>query len=467
MSRFFLLFLSSALLIAGAFAQEATPLISPSPSNEPEISLDELLRLALENNPQLPAARQSQEAARLRYKSLRARPNPTLELIPGIGPRVAADEEIILAQPLDIFGKRRARASVAQAELRHAQAETTLAERALIVTLKNAAAELFAAQEAESLGTFQAEIAAQFRDAAARRAELGDVPPVQAQRAELELLRVQNDLAKARAERLSRRATLNQLVGQAPETPLRVALPMAAAFTDSLRLPLDLKQANAAFLAPLPAPPPAAGGQVGSDFAAQRAPLVVSTLSNRPDILGAQATLQARRATVESLRRERKPDIELQARRSSFFGRQGSYALRAVVTIPLFDFGSSRHAQRAAQAESKAEEARLALLKGQAAAQIERALVNLQAQRQAIERFRSGIVPLTVELLRKTQIGYNAGASTYLEVLDAQRTLRQVQSEYLQALIGVRGAENELESALGTAPPAAFTNALNQAGGAQ
>ena len=250
MSRLVLLFLSSALLTIGVLAQETTPVLS-APANEPELSLDQLLRRALENNPQLPAAQQSQEAARLRYKALRARPNPTLEMIPGLGPRAAADEEIILAQPLDIFGKRRARAAVAQAELRYAESETTLVERALVVALKNAAADLFAAQEAESLGTLQVEIATQFRDAAARRAELGDVPLVQVQRADLELMRVQNDLAQARAERLSRRAALNQLIGQAPETPLRVALPISASFTNSLRLPINIKQSDTAFLAPL------------------------------------------------------------------------------------------------------------------------------------------------------------------------------------------------------------------------
>ncbi len=64
------------------------------------------------------------------------------------------------------------------------------------------------------------------------------------------------------------------------------------------------------------------------------------------------------------------------------------------------------------------------------------------------------IVPQTLDLLRKTQIGYAAGASTYLEVLDAQRTLRQVQTEYLQALVGTRTQEAVLESALGATPPA-------------
>lgn len=466
MSRFFFIVVGGALLfspLSGAVrAQDITPSAPvPTPVTEPEISLDDLVRRALGNNPQLPAARQTQEAARLRAEALRARSNPTLQLIPGIGNREARDEEVILAQPLDVFGKRRARAGVAQAELRRAQAETTLAERALVVAVKNAAAELFAAQEAESLGRTQVEIAGQFRAAAARKAELGDVPQVQVQRAELELLRAQNDLSIAHAERLGRRAALNQLIGQAPETPLRVALPIATSFTDLLRLPISVSRPNAAPDSSLLAPSaPASGGQIGGDFISQRAPLLVGALANRPDIQGAQATLEGRRATIQSLRRERKPDIELQARRSSFFGREGSYALRAVVTIPVFDFGSLRAQRRAAEAEVKAQESQITLLKGQAATQVEQALVKLDQQRQTIERFRLGIVPLTVELLRKTQIGYQAGASTYLEVLEAQRTLRQVQTEYLQALVGVRAGETALESALGAVPPTAFMGTL-------
>lgn len=84
----------------------------------------------------------------------------------------------------------------------------------------------------------------------------------------------------------------------------------------------------------------------------------------------------------------------------------------------------------------------------------------MQQQRATVERYRSGIVPLTLDLLRKTQIGYASGASTYLGVLEAQRTLRGVQSEYMQALVGVRVNEAALESALGATLPASLTGTL-------
>lgn len=468
-----------------------------TPATEPELTIEVLVRLALAYNPQLPIARETQEAARQRLSALRAFPNPALETTPGlVGRTEARDEYVIIGQPLDIFGKRRAQAAVAAAELRRTQAETTLAERTLTINVKNAAVDLFAAQEAESLSGVQVEVAQLFREAARRRAALGDVPPIQVQRADLELLRTQNELTNAQAERLSRRTALNQLIGQAPETPLRVALPGVTGLTDLLHMqPGPLGQsggrgaipptlgaggtaagATPPFFAtgPVSAPGstganvgvPASGqvlGQsapVGGALVGLRSQLLPNALTNRPDVVSAQATLATRQAQVEVLRRERLPNFELQARRSAFFGRPGSYALRAVITLPIFDFGSLKGERRAAAAEVRAQAATLTLLRSQVATQVEQALLRLDQQRHTVELYRNGIIPNAVDLLRKTQVGYGAGASTYLEVLEAQRTLRQVQAEYLQALVGTRANETALESALGAAPPAVFLGAV-------
>ena len=187
-------------------AQEVAPVppIATLVSTEPEITLEELLRLAIANNPQLPIARQNLEAARQRVGANRVLDSPVLQVVPRIlGNREAADEEILLSQSLDVFGQRRARRVVLEAEARRAQSQVSSAERSLVVSVKNAATELFASQEAESLGNVQVEVARLFRDAAARRAQLGDVPPVQVQRAELEVLRVENEL-KPRAPNASR-----------------------------------------------------------------------------------------------------------------------------------------------------------------------------------------------------------------------------------------------------------------------
>ena len=500
--------------------------VSPLLANEPEVSVEELIALALQNSPQLPIARENLEAARQRAGAARVLLNPTLQAVPRLlGNRDAADTEIIVSQPLDVFGRRRAQAGVFAAQVRGAEAANLLAERSLVVQVKNAAADLFAAQEAENLGQSQLEVAILFRNAAARRAQLGDVPAVQVQRADLERLRVGNELARARSERLARRAALNQLVGQAPETPLRVALPLSSDFAAVLQVPTisqpgfspNLSAGTTGGTSPntpsaggslegnvpgtvnggipsVPLAPNAApvqsgdsgaisgaagaisgaagapilgsSSQISSDLVAQRAALLPGALT-RPDIVGAQSTVEARQAQVRAIARQRYPDIELQVRRASFFGNgSSSTALRAVVTVPLFDFGSISREKKALQAEVRGGQAQLTLLRQQAAAQVEQALIQLGQQRQTALTYRTGIVPQTLDLLRKTQVGYAAGASTYLEVLDAQRTLRAVQTEYLQALVGTRTSEAALESALGAAAPAGLTGSLLNPSGA-
>lgn len=72
----------------------------------------------------------------------------------------------------------------------------------------------------------------------------------------------------------------------------------------------------------------------------------------------------------------------------------------------------------------------------------------LENQRASARRYQTQLVPLTLELLRKSQIGYAEGASTYLEVLEAQRALRQIQTEYLQTLVGLQDAQTALDAAL-------------------
>ena len=433
------------------------------PSDEPEISLETLLELAAKNNPQPAIARANLEAARERAGALRSLPNPVLQIVPGIGGTPSSrDEEIILSQPLDVFGSRSSQRRVLEAEARRALADETLVLRSLQIEVRNAAANLFAAQEAQNLGETQVEIARQFREAAARKAQLGDVPAVQTQRAQLELDRAQNDLENARAERLVRRAVLNQLVGQEPQMPLRVALTTGLNRTAS-PVVSGVAPTNTA---PLSTPPVVgASSQVGSDLVAARSQILPQALAARPDLLGAQATLEARQANVNAIARSRFPQLELQARRGGVFD-SASTSLRAVVTVPIFDFGSIKRERAAAQAQVRAQEAEIALLRSQIGAQVESALVRLNQQRATVERYRTSLVPQSLDLLRKTQIGYAQGASTFLEVLDAQRAARQTQTEYLQALVGVNTSETALQAAFGAQLPANLTGALSNPTGA-
>ena len=420
------------------------------PENQAAIALDELIARALQLNPQTQIAAANYEAARARSNAARAQIGPTLQFVPAIGGDADSREEsILLSQPIDLFGQRRASRAVSDAQLRGALSQRDGATRALVIAVKNAAAQLFAAQEAQSLGETQLDIARQFRDAAARRAQLGEVPAVQAQRAQLELDRAAIELDAARAGREIRRVRLNQLIGAPPQSPLVVSLPEVSAAVGLTGLTSVSNSAfSAASSANLTAPIVPDSAQVGAELIATRAALLPGALL-RPDIVSAQSVVDVARAQANAIAAQRRPQLEIQVRRGGVF-RSAETSLRAVLTIPLFDLGDNRNQQRAAEFEAQAGEKQLELLRSQVAAQLESALISLDQSQKLVARYRDSIVPQTLDLLRKTQIGYAAGASTYLEVLEAQRAARQVQTEYLQALAGVRSGEADLESALGT-----------------
>ena len=452
----FLVFAGFSLALpTSIYAQQTPPSISPLAApisdSEPTETLETLLRLAAQNTPQSQIARANLDAARARAWALRGLPNPTLQIVPGVGgDRESRDEEIIVSQSLDLFGVRRANRAVLDAQARRAESEIALSALALAREVKDAAAALFAAQEAENLGEFQLEIARKFRAAAARRAALGDVPAVQVQRADLELFRTENELETARAHRLERRAILNQLVGRAPQTPFRVALPISPVLAvENGPIPSSIPSSNTNDSLPV----------VANATGRASAPINADLPFNRPDLRGAQATLEARRAEVTALGRSRFPSVEIQARRGGVFDG-ASTSLRAVITVPLLDFGSLKNQKQAAQAEVRAQEAQIALLRAQTELQIENSRNRLRLQRGLSERYRLSIVPLALDLLRKSQIGYEQGASTLLEVLEAGRAARAVQTEYLQALVGVFRAEAALEATFGAGEAISISNPI-------
>ena len=81
--------------------------------------------------------------------------------------------------------------------------------------------------------------------------------------------------------------------------------------------------------------------------------------------------------------------------------------------------------------------------------QIESALLGVQSARKRVELFEEGILH---EAERGTEVAgrsYVEGKVSYLELLDAQKTLSEVREEYVAALFDFRTAFYRLERATG------------------
>jgi cobalt-zinc-cadmium efflux system outer membrane protein len=163
----------------------------------------------------------------------------------------------------------------------------------------------------------------------------------------------------------------------------------------------------------------------------------------------AEAELRARKTQVSLTASERLPDLVVEGHRNKL-GTNGDSAMRLVFALPLLDFGRIGNEVKSARADVREQEALLTQVKHQVLLQVATAFAHVQQARDLVVRYERDIVPRTERLTETIQKGFNAGASTHLDVLDAQRTLRSVQTEYRQSIADYAKALAELERATGT-----------------
>jgi multidrug efflux system outer membrane protein len=206
-------------------------------------------------------------------------------------------------------------------------------------------------------------------------------------------------------------------------------------------------------------PGPIARGRPLADVAqAVTAPdsIPAALIAGRPDVMASQRTWQASIARIGSARASRLPDFSLsgeygaiRAGLSSIAGPTNEiYTLQLSVSVPVFDGGRLASEERVARA--RAEQAR-----GQYEQTV---LTALHESADALSGLRFGRDQLAaratqVQALRSAYAmavqRYEGGVSSYLEVLDAQRSLFSAQLSLVQVQVQYLVATVDLYRALG------------------
>ena len=246
-------------------------------------------------------------------------------------------------------------------------------------------------------------------------------------------------------------ATAQLPVAQAKVTLVRAQgaeLQADAAFANALGLdadtlvrPLNDSAANS-ITTLLQAPP------VSYDTAVKRALLM------RPDYLAAQQTVMAQQYNLQFAKSGMYPSLN----GSASYGTASTLAngtdyrpsdsVGVTLSIPLFDQGIT-HAQteqasgQLDQATAQLESARLNV-----ELNVQQALVNFVSAQAAVTQAQAELSKAQ-EILRATQAQYRAGVTTLPLLLNAQVGLTQAQTDELNAVYGLRQAEQSYLYALG------------------
>ena len=396
---------------------QASPQGAPTPSPpapqaaSAPLTFSAALELAASRNLGLEAAKRQRaiRQAQVRIAGQWANPEVSFETT-----QDSPHENLAFGYPLEIGGQRGKRIAVAKEELSLAELDVSAEMRTLRRNLRQAFYGLLAADERVKLAGEVVDLVERTRQAAQARFEEGAAPRLEVLAADLSLARAQADAERARSSRASALADLNAVLNQPPG--------QAVAITG------DLGDAP-----PLP------------DFA--RA-MGLAAASNG-ELLSAEheAAIEGRR--LDLLKAERIPTptvtygLPMNAPDEFTIGQ----SLGISMTIPLFTRNRGEITQSHAtldQLRAKRDAARRVV-----ESQVFSTLARIDGQRKQVESFRTKIIPAAAELATLAEESYKMGRSQVLALFEAQRALRDVRREYLEALLEFQAALADLEEVIG------------------
>ena len=179
--------------------------------------------------------------------------------------------------------------------------------------------------------------------------------------------------------------------------------------------------------------------------------LRVTALDARPDIRAKRYTFSQRESDLKLAKAYRIPDVTIGAGYAIQGSRgpdnPGQFALSAGIPLPLFNRNQGGILQ--AEVSIQSAEADLDKTINLVENEVEVAYRNLLQSRRLVEAYVGGVLEDARSTLTIVERAYERGGATILDLLDAARTSRTIQQNYIEALFNYQHNLFQLESAVG------------------
>jgi cobalt-zinc-cadmium efflux system outer membrane protein len=183
--------------------------------------------------------------------------------------------------------------------------------------------------------------------------------------------------------------------------------------------------------------------------------LRVAALDVRPDIRAKRYTFSQRESDLKLAKAYRTPDVTIGAG-YAIQGAQGpdnpqQWALNFGLPLPLFN--RNQGGIRQGEVSLQSAEADLNKTVNLVENEVEVAYRNLLQSRRLVEAYVGGVLDDARSTFTIVERAYERGGATILDLLDAARTSRTIQQNYIEALFNYQHNLFQLESAVGQEIP--------------
>lgn len=389
-------------------------------------NLETIIEQALARNPTVSLAEGHIDYNRGQQVAAGAYPNPTVMGNTGVGEirdtgradvqqslarQSLTEYNMTVGQPLEWPSMRAARQQAADAGLATANAGLLEARLHLIAQVKVAFSDLLMAQQDVGLGRQNLETVEGVARIVKARVKSGEAPQFESIKAEVEVLKARQELARAENMVRINRVALDTLTGGA----LGVSYTIEGEF---IGMPQDL--------------------QIDA--------LIARMMERHPTIQRLLKSVQQSDWKIEFERQSRVPNVTVNG---SYWREIGREAWQGGLSVPIPTWYRRQGEIASALGTKRREEAELLRARNELARAVYQHYLDARTTAELIDVFNKGLLKQAQEALRLAQFSFQQGASSLLEVLDAQRVQRQILMDYVQARYQLSVSLAQLERAVG------------------
>ena len=386
------------------------------------LRLAEAVRIVLEANPMLQAARFSASAAGERIGPAGALPDPQLQF--GLMNRMASDfgstmdpmtmNQVQLMQMLPWPGKLGGARLAARHNAGAASADAKEQARMLAVQVRTTYTDVAYADRALDVMQGTQALLRQFLEVSTTMYAVGNAVQQDVLRAQVEVARMSEDITRMAQERVAMAARLNALLGREAATPV-----------GALELP-----------------------EPGNDLPDADS-LIARALEARPALIAGAERVAAAQASLSAARRELYPDFQVGFQYQSRPAFPNMVSLMVGVNLPIFA-GSKQLAMRKEMAAMRdMSQAELVNLRNETAARIIETRARAVQDRNLVRLYRTSIVPQARAAVQSSLASYQVGRVTFMQLIDNQMTVNRYETEGYRLAADYQQALGELEALVG------------------
>ena len=393
------------------------------------LTVEEAVNEAIQKNLGLLADRANLTVAEAGRITARLRPNPVLSggansldwLGTGFNELNAAgppEYALRVDVPFERAHKRELRSEVADSAKRIAEAQFADAVRRLKIDVTLASIDVLEAKSKLQLARDNLQTLDRLVQLNERRLTSGAIPPLEVTRSRVAMLQYRGTVKTAELALTEARLKLLPLVGRRPDEP-----------------PLDIEDR-------LGIPP--------ADASPDLTGLLQFARTTRPDLQALRRDQARTQADLRLQVAQGKVDYTLGAeyrRQQGVNGRGNLLGLFFTVPLPIFN----RNQGEIARAEAEGEKSALsvAALDTQIAGEVASAYQEFESSRQLLTEIERDLLAPTAAARSGTAYVYQAGATSLVDVLDAQRAFNETMETYYTAQAAYRRAEARLALVVG------------------